>query len=118
MARMPVPLEIVQEPSGSLSMVWDDGHRSRHGYRALRLLCPCALCLDEWSGERRLDAATIPEDIHPKEVGRVGAYALRFTWSDGHLTGIYTFKFLRQICECADCARAPAGEAAARPPQA
>ena len=117
MARMPVPVEIVQEPSGVLSMVWDDGHRSRHAYRTLRLLCPCALCLDEWTGQRRLDATKIPQDISPKEIGRVGAYALRFAWSDGHLTGIYTFKFLRQICECADCARAQAGEAAARPSQ-
>jgi len=109
MARTPTPVEITQELPGHLVMVWDDGHRSRHAFRTLRERCPCALCIDEWTGEGRLDPSTVSADIHPKEVGRVGAYALRFTWSDGHLTGIYTFKFLREICECETCARTRAG---------
>jgi DUF971 family protein len=33
----------------------------------------------------------------------VGNYALRFRWSDGHDTGIYTFDFLRRLCPCAEC---------------
>ena len=108
MSRTPTPVEIVPEPAGVLTIVWDDGHRGRHTYRTLRERCPCALCVDEWTGEGRLDPAKVPGDIHPKEVGRVGAYALKFTWSDGHLTGIYTFKFLREICECAACTQARA----------
>jgi DUF971 family protein len=108
MPRTPSPVEIAQEASGHLVMVWDDGHRSRHAFRALRERCPCAHCVDEWTGEGRLDPSTISDDIHPKEVGRVGAYALRFTWSDGHLTGIYTFRLLRELCECEACARARA----------
>ncbi len=108
MARTPTPVEITQEPSGHLVIVWEDGHRSRHTYRALRERCPCAVCVDEWTGEGRLDPSTVPDDIHPKEMGRVGAYALRFTWSDGHLTGIYTFRFLREICECDTCTQARA----------
>jgi DUF971 family protein len=108
-ARTPVPLEIAQEPPGVLVMAWDDGHRSRHAFRTLRERCPCALCVDEWTGEQRLDPSKVPDGIHPKETGRVGAYALKFTWSDGHQTGIYTFKFLREICECDTCTRSRAG---------
>ncbi len=29
----------------------------------------------------------------------VGRYALNFRWSDGHETGIYSFQYLRDICE-------------------
>jgi DUF971 family protein len=37
-------------------------------------------------------------------VGRVGNYALRFVWSDGHDTGLYTFAKLRyELCECTEC---------------
>ena len=114
MARTPTPVEITQELPGHLVMVWDDGHRSRHAFRTLRERCPCALCVDEWTGEGRLDPSTVSDEIHPKEVGRVGAYALRFTWSDGHLTGIYTYKFLREICECEICGRTRAGGASGR----
>ena len=105
MARTPSPVEIIPEPSGRLVIAWEDGHRSRYTFRTLRERCPCALCVDEWTGEGRLDPAKVPDDIRPNEIGRVGAYALRFTWSDGHLTGIYTFKFLREICECEACAQ-------------
>jgi DUF971 family protein len=112
MARMPVPVEINEVPSGHLSIVWDDSHRSLYAYRTLRERCPCALCVDEWTGENRLDPSRVPDNIRPREIGRVGAYALRFTWSDGHLTGIYTFKLLREICECEACAQ---GRAAAPP---
>ena len=29
----------------------------------------------------------------------VGRYALNFRWSDGHETGIYSFRYLRELCE-------------------
>jgi DUF971 family protein len=97
-------MEFTQDSPGYLAIIWDDGHRGRHAYRTLRERCPCALCVDEWTGEGRLDPSKVPANIHPRESGRVGAYALRFTWSDGHQTGIYTFKYLREICECDACA--------------
>jgi Uncharacterized protein conserved in bacteria len=27
----------------------------------------------------------------------VGGYALKFTWADGHSTGIYSFDYLRKL---------------------
>src|SRR2546430_8491716 len=53
-------------------------YRSRYTFRTLRERCPCAFCIDEWTGDQRLDPSKVPQGIHPKEIGRVGAYALRF----------------------------------------
>lgn len=33
----------------------------------------------------------------------VGHYAVRFTWADGHSTGIYAFSALRTSCPCLEC---------------
>jgi DUF971 family protein len=38
-----------------------------------------------------------------KQAQVVGRYALNFQWSDGHAEGIYTFDFLRQLCQCESC---------------
>lgn len=106
---MPVPTDIAENrETGELRVTWSDGHTSRFTFRLLRQSCPCARCVHEWTGERLLDPKRVPADIYPKEVARVGAYALRFTWSDGHQTGIYTFPLLRNICECEDCTKARA----------
>jgi DUF971 family protein len=39
-------------------------------------------------------------------VEAVGKYALQLVWMDGHRTGIYTFEYLRRLCECAACREA------------
>ena len=44
----------------------------------------------------------------PVKAEAVGKYAIRFTWSDGHEHGIYSWDFLRDICPCAEC-RAKSG---------
>ena len=33
----------------------------------------------------------------------VGNYAIRFTWADGHGSGIYGFSSLRASCPCLAC---------------
>lgn len=33
----------------------------------------------------------------------VGNYAVRFVWRDGHDTGIYEFRALRDLCPCDAC---------------
>jgi len=38
-----------------------------------------------------------------REIERVGNYALSLTWGDGHSTGIYTWRHLRALCQCATC---------------
>lgn len=82
-------------PTADLVVAWEDGKRSRVPFRRLRIECPCASCIDEWTGERRLDPATVPADVRPEGLEPVGNYALRIRWSDGHETGLYSWRQLR-----------------------
>ena len=98
-----VAREIKQISETELAITWGDGHVSAYPLRYLRQQCPCAVCVDEWTHERRLDAAAIPDDIHILSISPVGNYAVRFDWSDGHNTGIYAFDRLRGLCQCPIC---------------
>ena len=80
-----------------LEIRWTDGHVSHYPFEELRRVCPCALCVDEMTGELRLDPARIAPDIQIREVHRVGRYALQFRWSDGHSTVIYPYEKLRAM---------------------
>jgi DUF971 family protein len=42
---------------------------------------------------------TIPDALTIGDIEIVGRYALNFRWSDGHSTGIYSFRYLRGLCE-------------------
>lgn len=78
-------------------LLWDDGLRTRFFARALRQGCPCAGCVDEWTHQRTLDVAKVPEDLSIEDVKAVGNYALAFRFSDGHQTGIYNWSYLREL---------------------
>lgn len=67
--------------------------------RALRLSCPCAMCVEEMSGRPLLDPASVPADIAPSAIQLVGAYGLGVTWSDGHSTGIFPWHRLWALRE-------------------
>jgi DUF971 family protein len=49
-----------------------------------------------------LKPESISENIEIQDLGIVGRYALNFRWSDGHETGIYSFRYLRELCESAN----------------
>jgi DUF971 family protein len=91
------------EDARRLRVRWHDGHVSEFEPRYLRLKCPCAGCVEEMSGRPILDPASVPDDVHPLAIRYVGRYALQFEWSDGHGTGIYPFRTLREICPCGVC---------------
>ena len=90
-------LEQIDE--ATLGITWQDGHKSRYKTRDLRLKCPCAQCVDENTGKVVLVSKLVPLDVRPVSINPTGRYALRFNWSDGHDTGIYTFKLLRDLGE-------------------
>ncbi len=99
-----VPRTIRREPD-AVVIVWEEpGHVGRFEARALRLACPCALCVDELTNRPLLDPANVPMDVSPTTLELVGAYGLKIRWSDGHGTGIYTFRMLRERCPCDRCA--------------
>ncbi len=90
-------LGIYKVDERTLGLSWSDGWESAVPVRLLRLGCPCAECVDEISGKRTLDPARVPEDVKPVRIEPVGAYALKFVWSDGHDSGIYSFDTLREL---------------------
>ena len=93
------PREIMQESDALLRVTWGDGRECHYAAPLLRRLCPCAQCVNEFTGERVLRAETIPDDLAMEDVELVGRYALNFRWSDGHETGIYSFRLLRELGE-------------------
>lgn len=114
------PTRIAQHDPRTLRIDWADGTRSLYDVRALRLACACAECVDEWSGEARLAAASVPEDVAPTGIHSVGRYAIQIEWSDGHSTGIYPFARLRGLVEARpiDAARAASEARAVDAPRA
>ncbi|MDI1241700.1 MAG: DUF971 domain-containing protein [bacterium] len=91
------PLQIVEESASEVSIKWSDDIESRFTAAALRRSCPCAGCINEWTGEKMLDPEKIADDLTFRKISLVGRYALNFDFSDGHETGIFSFKYLRDL---------------------
>ena len=83
---------------GTLSLTWSDNSKYELPFKYVRGECPCAACIDEFTGERILDLDTIPDSIVPENLAMSGNYALKISWSDGHSTGLYTWDHLHLIC--------------------
>ncbi len=90
-----LPLSIWQAADDALAILWADGETTFHGTYALRIACPCAGCVEEWSRKKLPSLDEVPDDVRPVRIGTVGRYALQPTWSDGHHTGMYSFTELR-----------------------
>jgi DUF971 family protein len=103
---MPAPLSIHGLGQTEITVTWEDEHVSVYPGVYLRARCRCAGCIEEMTGRKLLDEATIAKDIRYERIGLVGGYAVSIVWSDGHTTGIYTFKNLRQWCPCKSCTSA------------
>ena len=91
---------------------WGDGHKSHYSFPFLRDACPCALCDEERTksgrafGEPPKSTAALPmfkAAAKPLTAEAVGKYAIKFHWNDGHELGIYSWRFLRDVCPCEEC---------------
>ncbi len=87
----------VHRDDAVLEIVWTEDEVSRLSFRLLRQSCRCAVCIDEFSGRRTLDPESVPEDIQLVDVSLTGNYALKFVWSDGHDSGLYTWTHLHSL---------------------
>ena len=90
------PRAITKSDPGKLSVEWADGHRTEYTAAQLRRLCPCARCVNEFTGERMLDPASIADEMTQVDVRLVGNYAITVKFADGHDTGIFPFPMLRE----------------------
>ena len=91
------PVQIVEESDSEIAIKWSDESETRYTAPQLRRACPCAGCVDEWTGKKTLRDTSVPDDLTFKHTSIVGRYALNFHFSDGHETGIFSFNFLRGL---------------------
>ena len=94
----------IRSPRGARTteIDWADGHKGIFPHTVLRGLCPCAGCQGH-SSEIKMQITTDAQ-LELEDIGTVGNYALYLKWFDGHDSGIYSFKYLRSLCRCAECA--------------
>src|SRR3989338_5365355 len=97
-----VPTTVERLGDSALRVVWTDGHESVYLWALLRESCPCAVC-QQGGDEGRAGERPLSPGIRATAVKPVGRYALHIAWSDGHLTGIYAFDYLRRLCPCEAC---------------
>jgi DUF971 family protein len=101
------PLSLSKEGDDCLVIQWNDGHRGVYRWQHLRKQCPCATCQEERTQPPNPLRILTPAELVPLKplaIKSVGQYAYQITWSDGHDTGIYTLEYLRDLCECPQCA--------------
>lgn len=105
------PLKVRVDKTGGtgMSIDWADGHASTWNFAWLRAACPCATCHEEREaadrapGAAKLKPASLlplyQAPSRPVEVTPVGRYAIRFKWNDGHEAGLYSWDYLRNVCD-------------------
>jgi DUF971 family protein len=91
------PTDLAFDDQGQLLVRWDDGRISKFPPKWLRGRCPCAGCVEEWSGKRVVGEAQVADDVRPRGMHQVGRYAVQIQWSDGHDSGIYSWDYLLKL---------------------
>lgn len=105
------PIDLKKVDNNTLSMVWDDGHEGMYTLEGLRKNCPCATCRSARASKEKnplkvlSPKEVLPDHLQLVEAETVGRYAIQFRWNDGHDTGIYSFDYLRELCQCDLCAK-------------
>jgi DUF971 family protein len=88
-----------------MEITWEGGHHSSYSGDRLRWACPCAECRGEAGGTGRLAKvkSLADDELRVHDVTLVGQYALQIGFESGHNTGLYTFTYLRSLCDCGEC---------------
>ncbi len=103
----PIAVEL-DDTARRMRIRWDDGHLGEWEWTPLRRACPCALCAGEGNlpGLISLETAFTAAQVTMERVKWIGRYALAPIWADGHDTGLFTYRKLRDECACAEHAGA------------
>jgi Mrp family chromosome partitioning ATPase/DUF971 family protein len=80
-----------------ITFTWSEGNTSEVNHRELRLSCACALCIDEKTGVKILKPEMVNKSIQALEITPIGNYAVGIKWNDGHTSGIYPYKKIREL---------------------
>jgi DUF971 family protein len=115
----PKSVKVNLTTGSGVDIEWRDGHVSHYGFALLRHACPCAMCAEEREKTGRgpgdppkLAAGALPmfkPAAKPVLAEGVGKYAIKFKWNDDHDLGLYSWKYLREICPCEECKTSRAG---------
>ncbi len=108
-ALRPAKVRVDKTGGTGVTVDWRDGHQSHWSFRWLRDACPCATCHEAREAEGRAPGVGKPKPksllplyeapVAPTAVEPVGKYALKFVWNDGHETGLYSWDYLRNVCD-------------------
>jgi len=108
-AIKPAKVRVDKTGGTGMSIMWADGHESHWNFAWLRAACPCATCHEERDADGREPGVAKPKPTtllpmyeapaRPVEVTPVGKYAIRFKWNDGHEAGLYSWDYLRNVCD-------------------
>jgi DUF971 family protein len=94
------PLD-VQVIGRELAVKWAEGDESFIPLEKLRRACPCAGCRGETDilGHLHKNPETplTPRAFELVKLVNVGSYAIQPVWGDGHVTGIFSFDYLRHV---------------------
>jgi DUF971 family protein len=92
------PLNI-QSIGDEIAVAWSDGAESYLRHDLLRRASPSAETQGEHDVFGNKYGGQKAEHSGVRVLGweRVGNYAIRFDFSDGHRTGLYTFEYLRKL---------------------
>jgi DUF971 family protein len=112
-AVTPKKVRVMKTEGTGVEIDWKDGHHSKWNFAWLRNACPCATCHEDREHTGRKPGEAKPKEqkllmlyeppILPLEITPIGKYALKFKWSDGHESGIYSWDYLRRVCRCDTC---------------
>ena len=91
-----VPTEIrLRQQSRLLTLRYEDDETFDLGFEYLRVNSPSAEVRGHGPGQEKLQ--TGKESVRLIEIEPVGHYALRLVFDDGHNSGLYTWKYLREL---------------------
>ena len=93
-------LKEIERSDESIILRYTDGDELTLAYHELRAYCPCAKCRPRWQDpHRRLG---LMEEVKRLRVEMpkaepVGRYAVRFQWSSGCSSGLWSFEHITNI---------------------
>ena len=92
----PVPTEIrLRRKSRVLAVTFSDGRAFDLGFEFLRVYSPSAEVKGHGPGQEVLQIGK--EAVLLTHIEPIGHYAVRLEFDDGHDTGLYTWKYLREL---------------------
>jgi len=90
------PVEIrLRTRSRVLEVAFDDGARYLLPFEYLRVFSPSAEVKGHGPGQEVL--VTGKQDVGIRAVEPVGQYAVKLVFDDGHDSGLYSWKYLREL---------------------